>query len=377
MLVHIIGKFKLFIKKDYTMIDKISLKYTLVSICIPTYNNARFLRESLDSIVNQTYSNKEIIVSDNASTDETKKIVKEYVEKYKIKYYRNEKNIGGEANFTRCIELANGELIAIYHSDDIYDKEIITRQVEYLNGHLNSGAVSTLAYDIDEEGEVFNCRDIPSEINKGNNCEYNFEEIFKAVMKYGNFLVCPSFMVRANIYKTEIKKYRYDMFKTSSDLDVWFRILRKYNIGILPYNLMSYRHSKTQGSYQNRNRVNEFSDFFLVMEYYISKGWVIKKIHNINMYMEYYNFLKRRNELGRAIFILTKGNSQNIYNLTYKFFNIKILKIALTSFDRFKVFVFGILLCILSKIGLSKTLGMFLYKLYSKLRRLKFSMLIT
>lgn len=352
-------------------------KKPLVSICIPTYNNARFLRESLDSIVNQTYQNKEIIVSDNASTDETEKIVKEYVEKYKIKYYRNDKNIGAEANFTRCIELANGEYIAIYHSDDIYDKEIIARQVEYLNGHVNSGAVSTLAYDIDEEGKIFNRRDIPSELNKGNNYEYNFKEIFRIIMKYGNFLVCPSFMVRANIYKTEIKKYRYDMFKTSSDLDVWFRILIRHNIGILPYNLMSYRHSKTQGSYQNRNRVNEFSDFFLVMEHYLLKEWVMKKIHNINTYMEYYNFLKRRNELGRAIFILTKGNSPNIYNLTRGFFDIKILRIALTSFDRFKVFIFGILLCLFSKIGLSKTLGVFLYKLYLKLRRLKSSILIS
>lgn len=354
-----------------------SQKNPLVSICIPTYNNAKYLRESLDSIVNQTYPNKEIIVSDNASIDNTEKIVKEYVEKYKVKYYKNEKNIGAEANFTRCIELANGEFIAIYHSDDIYDKEIIARQVEYLNGHLNSGAVSTLAYDIDEEGKVFNCKAIPSELNKVNNCEYNFEEIFRTIMKYGNFLVCPSFMVRADIYKNEIKMYRYEMFKTSSDLDVWFHILRKHNIGILPYNLMSYRHSKTQGSYQNRNRVNEFSDFFLVMEYYLSKEWVIKKIHSINIYMEYYNFLKRRNELVRALFLLTKGNSKDIYNLTYKFFDIKLLRISLNSFGRFKVFIFGILLCIFSKVGFNKTLGIFLYKLYLKLRRLKFSVLIS
>jgi len=345
----------------------------LVSICIPTYNSARFLKECLVSIVNQTYPNKEIIISDNASTDETEEIVKEYIEKYKIKYYKNEKNIGAEANFTRCIELANGEFIAIYHSDDIYDKEIIARQIEYLNGHSNSGAVSTFSRHIDEEGEVFKRRKIPSEINKGNYCEYNFEEIFRAIMKYGNFLVCPSFMLRANIYKTEIKKYRYDMFKTSSDLDVWFRIFKKHNIGILPYNLMSYRHSKTQGSYQNRNRVNELSDFFLVMEYYLSKEWVIKKIHNINLYMSYYNFLKRKDEFGRALFLLTKGNSKDIYNLTHKFFDIKILRISFTNFDRFKVFIFGILLCIFSKVGLSKILGMFLYKLYSKSRRLKLS----
>ena len=61
------------------MIGRTLYNQPLVSICIPTYNDARFLRESLDSIVNQTYSNKEIIVSDNVSTDETEKIVKEYV----------------------------------------------------------------------------------------------------------------------------------------------------------------------------------------------------------------------------------------------------------------------------------------------------------
>jgi len=351
-------------------------KNPLVSICIPTYNNARFLRESLDSIVNQTYLNKEIIVSDNASTDETEKIVKEYVEKYKVKYYRNEKNIGAEANFTRCIELANGEFIAIYHSDDIYDKDMVTIQVEYLINHPNSGAVSTFSRHINEEGNVFKIGGFPSEFTKKNSNEYNFEEIFRTIMKCGNFLVCPSFMVRANIYKTEIKKYRYNKFKSSSDLDVWFRILKKYNIGILPYNLMSYRHSKTQYSYQIKSRVNEFSDFFLVMEYYLSKEWVIKKIHNINIYMEYYNFLKRRNELGRVIFSFTEENPQDIYNLTHKFFDIKILRIAFTSFDRFKIFTFGILLCLFSKIGLGKTLGFFLYKLYSKLKRLKLNLLI-
>ena len=125
-------------------IQKIN-NYPLVSICIPTYNNARFLRECLDSIVNQTYQNKEIIIVDNASTDETKKIVKEYVEKYKVKYYRNKKNIGGEANFTRCIELAKGEFIAIYHSDDIYLPNMVEKQVQVFQDNSTLGAVFTSA----------------------------------------------------------------------------------------------------------------------------------------------------------------------------------------------------------------------------------------
>ena len=95
------------------MIAKTDIDNQLVSICIPTYNSAKFLRESLESIVNQTYQNIEILVIDNASSDNSKEIIEEYKEKYKIGSYINEYNIGAEANFDRCVRTARGDYIAI------------------------------------------------------------------------------------------------------------------------------------------------------------------------------------------------------------------------------------------------------------------------
>jgi len=337
----------------------------LVSICIPVYNSARFLRKSLDSIVNQTYPNKEIIVSDNASTDGTEEIIKEYVEN--IKYHRNRRNIGAEANFSRCIELANGEFIAIYHSDDIYDKEIVARQIAYLNEHPDSGAIFTSAHIIDEEGNLIRNLHIPRELIKDKSYEYNFEKVFRAIMKHGNFLICPSAMVKADIYKNEIKNYRHDMFKSSSDLDVWLRILEKHNIGILPISLMNYRHSKTQGSFRYGHLRIKPSDFFLVMDYYLLKKWVTSKIHDNDM--RYYDFLRRKDDLNRAISFLAKNDSQNAYNLTHRLFNLKLLGIAFSNFSRFEVYVAGILLFLFLQIGIGKTAGVFLYKLFMKFKK--------
>ena len=93
-----------------------------LSICIPTYNRVGYLRECLESITPQLslYSNEiELLISDNASTDATTSLCEGYVDKYKfIKYYKNELNIGGEANFLKCCEHSKGTYIWIIGDDD-------------------------------------------------------------------------------------------------------------------------------------------------------------------------------------------------------------------------------------------------------------------
>ena len=85
---------------------------TRVSICIPTYNSATTIGETLNSILSQTYQDLEILVVDNASEDNTVKVAQEFVDP-RIRIYENETNLGGEGNFNRCIALAKGEYIAI------------------------------------------------------------------------------------------------------------------------------------------------------------------------------------------------------------------------------------------------------------------------
>ena len=108
-----------------------------VSIILCTYNGARFLREQLDSIVNQTYPIYELIIQDDCSTDSTESIAKEYVEKFPfIKFVKNETNKGINLNFFSAISRATGEYIAISDQDDIWELNKIEKQIDCIGDHL-------------------------------------------------------------------------------------------------------------------------------------------------------------------------------------------------------------------------------------------------
>ncbi|MBL0048742.1 MAG: glycosyltransferase family 2 protein [Bacteroidetes bacterium] len=90
-----------------------------ISICIPSYNGEKYLRECLDSCLNQTLPAKEILVVDDGSSDQTPEIVKAYQLRHPhIKYYQNEKNLGLVGNWNRCIDLAREEWIKFVFQDD-------------------------------------------------------------------------------------------------------------------------------------------------------------------------------------------------------------------------------------------------------------------
>ncbi|MFA6435937.1 MAG: glycosyltransferase family 2 protein, partial [Candidatus Gracilibacteria bacterium] len=107
------------------------IKQPLVSIGVPTYNRSRFLREAIDSVLNQTYTNFELIISDNASTDDTERLCKEYSNKDKrIKYFRQKENIGIDANFYFVLNEAHGEYFAWLPDDDLYSPQFIEKLLE-------------------------------------------------------------------------------------------------------------------------------------------------------------------------------------------------------------------------------------------------------
>ncbi|HJA88732.1 MAG TPA: glycosyltransferase, partial [Candidatus Parabacteroides intestinavium] len=94
-----------------------------VSIVMCTYNGERFLREQIDSLLNQTYPLYEIIIQDDSSTDGTRRVVQEYADKYDtIKPCINKAERGVNANFFSAMHLATGDYIAICDQDDIWEK---------------------------------------------------------------------------------------------------------------------------------------------------------------------------------------------------------------------------------------------------------------
>jgi glycosyltransferase involved in cell wall biosynthesis len=106
---------------------------SLVSILVPVYNREHLIKETVQSALNQTYKNIEIIVVDNQSTDNTWEILQKLASQYeRIKIFQNETNIGPVRNWKRCIDEANGEYGKILWSDDLIAPEFLDKTVPYL-----------------------------------------------------------------------------------------------------------------------------------------------------------------------------------------------------------------------------------------------------
>lgn len=124
-----------------------------VSIGMPIYNAEKYLRESLDALLAQTYSDFELIISDNASTDATEEICREYQSKdSRIRYYRNQTNLGGAKNFNRVFELSGGEYFKWAAYDDLCAPEFVERCVEVLDSQPSVVLCYPKGKEIDEEG---------------------------------------------------------------------------------------------------------------------------------------------------------------------------------------------------------------------------------
>jgi len=239
-----------------------------VSICIPTYNNADYINETLNSLLNQSCHNVEIIISNNASTDNTDQIVNEYLSNYNnIKYNVNSLNIGYVGNIKSCVDISSGNFIAIYHSDDIYHETIVEKELQVLLNNPDIDAVFTLSSMFYmNTGKIIKSEICNSMIKASveyrisdNIFVFDYKSALKTLTTKGNYFVCPSFMTRKKIY-VELGGFTDD-YPSNEDLHLWLRYLKSgKRIAIINEHLIKYRISPTQVSnyYLKQNSINLF-----------------------------------------------------------------------------------------------------------------------
>jgi glycosyltransferase involved in cell wall biosynthesis len=241
-----------------------------VRICIPAFNAARTLEHMLESLVHQTYSNIRIAILNNRSTDGTQDIAHGYKARFdNIEVFDFQEHVSAEENFTRCLKLADGSFTALYHADDMYDEFIVEKQVNFLLKHPEVGAVFTAADYIDEHGVKAGQLKFPSEIVSKSLSVFDMREVLKTILRYGNFLPCPSAMARSDIYRNEIAIWNGNRYGTGADLDVWLRILNKHKIGIINEPLLKYRVSNDSFNFRNTRLRTERHSLFRVLDDYV------------------------------------------------------------------------------------------------------------
>jgi glycosyltransferase involved in cell wall biosynthesis len=126
----------------------------LVSIGIPVYNGERYLEETINSILSQTYTDFELLISDNGSTDATQEVCLRYAkEDGRIKYHRNAKNLGAAPNYNLVFELSSGEYFKWADYDDLLAPDFITKCVEIFETHPDVAVVYPQAKFIDGNGD--------------------------------------------------------------------------------------------------------------------------------------------------------------------------------------------------------------------------------
>lgn len=124
---------------------------TLVSVCIPTYNNEEYIGRTIESILKQTHQKWELIIVDDCSKDRTVEIIEQY-EDSRIHLFRNEKNLGMAGNWNRCVELASGEYIKFICADDILMAECLETELKIFLEHPSLSMVVSDSRLINDQG---------------------------------------------------------------------------------------------------------------------------------------------------------------------------------------------------------------------------------
>ena len=228
----------------------------LVSIITPTYNCAKFIAETIDSVLAQTYKNWEMIIVDDCSQDDTQRIVEDYVSKdSRIRYYLLDKNSGAAVARTTAMNLAKGSYMAFLDSDDIWLPNKLEQQIAWMQS--NGYAFSCTAYEqIDENGN-----------SRG--------KIIKTIKKtsYNRLLLdCPVGNSSVLYDVEKMGKFEVPNIRKRNDDALWLQMLKKEKyIWGMPDVLMQYRIRKNSIS----------SNKFKVIKYH----WILyREIEHLSIF---------------------------------------------------------------------------------------------
>ena len=195
-----------------------------VSIIMPTYNCAKFIGKTIESVIAQTYENWELIIVDDCSKDNTEEVVSKYKDN-RIKYHRLENNSGAAVARTEAMKKARGSYMSFLDSDDLWKKDKLEKQLEFMNKN-NYNFTCTEYEQIDEEGNKLN-----KVIKVKKRADYN-----------RILLDCPvgNSTVMYNVEK--LGKFEVPNIRKRNDDALWLQILKKekYIYG-MPDILMEYR----------------------------------------------------------------------------------------------------------------------------------------
>jgi glycosyltransferase involved in cell wall biosynthesis len=210
-----------------------------VTILMPVHNGAHHIKEAIESVLAQTYRDFIFLIIDDASTDGSVELIKNYSDK-RIRLIQNDKNIGQTETLNKGLKIACGEYIARLDQDDICFPERIEEQAAFLDANLDVAVIGSWAQVIDEKSNPFGRME--------NIISSSGHYLFELLRKHGT-IAHPSVMLRKKVIDT---LGGYDaQFPLAEDFDLWVRTVQAgHNIRILEKPLIYYRRHSSQQTTQ-------------------------------------------------------------------------------------------------------------------------------
>jgi glycosyltransferase involved in cell wall biosynthesis len=205
----------------------------LVSVIFPVYNGAPFLREAIESILNQTYKNFELIIINDGSKDDSVVIIEQFRDP-RVRFF-SQANQGLAATLNRAIGLAQGEYIARQDQDDISMPQRFEKQVAFLQTHPGHGMVGTWAEVWAGNKKTSRMHQHPTE-----SCALRFALLFDNQFVHSSMMIRRKVFDRVGLYSTDKSR------QPPEDYELWSRVVREFEVANIPDPLVVYR--EMQGS---------------------------------------------------------------------------------------------------------------------------------
>ena len=196
----------------------------LVSIIMPSYNTAQYIEKTIKSVLDQKYTNWELIIVDDCSTDNTDEVVKKYLNDKRIKYLKNEQNSGAAISRNRALRAARGQWIAFLDSDDLWMPEKLEKQICFMK----------------EKGYFFSYTDY-EEINAEGNRTGTFVTGPKKITKTGMYNYCWPGCLTVMYDATKVGLIQISDIKKNNDYAMWLKVCKKADCYLLDECLGQYR----------------------------------------------------------------------------------------------------------------------------------------
>lgn len=234
----------------------------LVSIIMPAYNVEKYISDSINSVLNQTYTDWELIIVDDNSSDNTNREVLKYNDK-RIILLRNDKNSGAAISRNKALSVAQGKWIAFLDGDDLWEPTKLEKQINYM--YKNKYSFTYTNYSkIDEDGnELCILCSGPKVVTKEKMYNYAYP---------GCLTVMYDRKVIGNIQIKDIKK--------NNDYAMWLKVVKKANCYLLDENLAKYRIRKQSISHDKLlKKIKSHYDLYRICD---EKGFISSFLHTIN-----------------------------------------------------------------------------------------------